>query len=356
MSDKRESATNSIREMKRHIYTPQVRDLVDPRHPFDWWRARESRALVNSNFSYTPPSHNSDSLITEVLRSGKPALIGRLGASEARFIGECFKLRRWERLGVSRDIGKYLHPRWKPRLREIDNGTGFLYEDWGSIDHFNNQYVAALKSTDVVGIWGTPFAWPERIALRNMSPIRAVPLEHTAPWLVARLSTFQLNQLRSAPYIPWSQALAGKRVVVVSPFTKTISSQFNVRHKLFPGHSYPEFELRLVKAPWITHASSRDGYGWRWHLDDLKRQLASEPFDVAMISAGALAYPLAHHAKNLGRVGIHAGGALQLFFGILGKRWESRPNIMAFVNESWTRPSRSETPPNALALDDGCYW
>lgn len=333
-----------------------MRDLIDPRHPIDWWRARKTRNLVDFESLDESGTQNSDSLIGGILKSGKPALIGRLGASEARFIGECFKLARWQKLGISRDIGKLCHPRWKPRLREIDNGTGFLFGDWDSFDFFTKQYVEALSSTDVLGAWGTAFAWPERLALRNMNPVNVVRIEHTSPWVTPRVGVTASHALVDSPREAWSLALSGKQVVVVSPFDETIRTQFKIRHKLFPSHTYPEFDLRLVRSPWITHKTVRAGHGWQWHLDHLKNMIASEPFDIALISAGPLAYPLAHHAKLLGKVGIHAGGALQLFFGILGRRWETRPSLMAFVNEHWTRPSVSETPPNALALDDGCYW
>lgn len=346
----------SIQVVSRHFYTPTVRDLIDPHHPVDWWRARETRKCVDFESLDESRTHNSDALIGGVLKSGKPALIGRLGASEARFIGECFKLARWQKLGISRDIGKHFHPRWKPRLREIDNGTGFLFGDWDSIDFFTKQYVAALSSTDVLGTWGTAFAWPERIALRNMNSAKVVRVEHTSPWVTPRVSAAVSNALVDAQREAWSMSLSGKQVVVVSPFDETIRAQFRIRQKLFPGREYPQFELRLVKAPWITHKTVGRGFGWQWHLDRLKHEIASESFDIALISAGPLAYPLAHHAKNLGKIGIHTGGALQLFFGILGKRWETRPSLMAFVNEHWTRPTVNETPPNAVALDDGCYW
>lgn len=342
--------------MSRYFYTPKLRDAVDSRHPIDWWRAREVRRVADFEELDKSTSQNSDSLIAEALHSGKPALIGRLGATEARFIGECLKMHRWRKIRVSRDIAKHIHPRWRPRLREMDNGTGFLASDWESIDRFTSQYVAALTSTDVLGAWGTAFAWPERIALRHMNPKKLVRIEHTAPWITPRFSDAIARDLAPAPRIAWSQALSGKRVVVVSPFTETIGAQFKIRHKLFPGFSYPEFELRLVKAPWITRNTIVGGHDWRWHLEALKQQVASAPFDVALISAGALAYPLALHAKEIGKVGIHAGGALQLFFGILGRRWEHRPSIVPFINDHWARPSTSETPPNALALDNGCYW
>ena len=337
------------------IYNSKVRDFVDPRHPIDLFRAREVRKLVNFSALDGSATENSDIVIGDVLRAGKPALIGRLGATEARFIGECMKISRSTRFRISRDAAKYLHPRWKPRLRDIHK-AGLFPRTWDEIDLFTNQYLAALESTDVLGAWRTAFAWPERIALQSMKPRKVVRLEHTAPWVAPRNRVALPEETVSYQPYPWSQMLEGKRVVVVSCFVDTISSQFKIRHKIFPGYKYPEFNLRLVRSPWLTKRQDAESHDWMWHLENLKQEIASEPFDVALIAAGAYAYPLAHHVKKIGKIGIHAGGALQLFFGILGRRWEVRPNVMSFVNEFWTRPHVSETPSHSLEIDDGCYW
>ncbi len=84
-------------------------------------------------------------------------------------------------------------------------------------------------------------------------------------------------------------------------------------------------------------------------------------FDIALISAGAYSYPLALHAKKMGKIGIHTGGGLQLFFGILGKRWEPKypetTNYLSnYINGYWVRPSAEETPENSKMIENGCYW
>jgi len=62
----------------------------------------------------------------------------------------------------------------------------------------------------------------------------------------------------------------------------------------------------------------------------------------------------------MGRIGIHAGGGLQLFFGIMGKRWEKNLEgenfLKDYVNGHWTRPSTKEKPLKADQVEDGCYW
>ena len=58
--------------------------------------------------------------------------------------------------------------------------------------------------------------------------------------------------------------------------------------------------------------------------------------------------------------GIHLGGAVQLLFGIKGKRWN---NNVRFVesswynkNEFWTSPLSEDIPKNYKLVEDGCYW
>ena len=66
--------------------------------------------------------------------------------------------------------------------------------------------------------------------------------------------------------------------------------------------------------------------------------------------------PLAAHVKDLGKQAVHMGGALQIFFGIKGGRWDENPKINRFYNEHWTRPLPSETPQTFQNVEEGCYW
>jgi hypothetical protein len=88
----------------------------------------------------------------------------------------------------------------------------------------------------------------------------------------------------------------------------------------------------------------------------MEQKMEEIDFDIALVSAGAYSYPLALKAKELGKIGIHSGGGLQLFFGIMGGRWENDSNVLSKQNEYWIRPSENETPENAKGVEGGCYW
>jgi hypothetical protein len=85
-------------------------------------------------------------------------------------------------------------------------------------------------------------------------------------------------------------------------------------------------------------------------------QMSSIAFDCAIVGAGAWSLPLVAHAKLLGKWAIHLGGSTQILFGIKGGRWDTMPQISAFYNDAWTRPSAVETPSEIKKIENGCYW
>jgi hypothetical protein len=91
---------------------------------------------------------------------------------------------------------------------------------------------------------------------------------------------------------------------------------------------------------------------WFEGVEELKKAMTKQEFDVAIIGAGAWSLPLAAHAKTLGKIGLHLGGTLNLLFGIRGGRFDDR----GFYNDNWIRPVNSERPSNFNLMENGAYW
>lgn len=86
----------------------------------------------------------------------------------------------------------------------------------------------------------------------------------------------------------------------------------------------------------------------------MKHKIDSINYDICLIGCGAYGFPLAAYIKRQGKQAIHVGGALQLLFGIKGRRWdEMYQNV---YNEYWVRPSKNETPQTSGNVEGGCYW
>jgi hypothetical protein len=155
---------------------------------------------------------------------------------------------------------------------------------------------------------------------------------------------------------PWTEALRGKKVLVVSPFAGTIEKQYRKRELLFSNpKTLPEFRLSTIAAV-QSQAYEPCGFSdWFAALDHMKGQIDRADFDIALISAGAYAMHLAHHCKTIGKKGFQMAGTGQLLFGIKGRRWveHGEPDYM---NGHWVFPAADERPAKAELVEDGCYW
>ena len=153
----------------------------------------------------------------------------------------------------------------------------------------------------------------------------------------------------------WTSALAGKRVLVVHPFAKSIERQYGEnRARLFadPG-LLPEFKSLCTVEAVQTIAGNTAGFNsWFDALEHMEAEIAAKDFDVALIGCGAYGFPLAAFVKGLGRQAVHLGGVLQIYFGIKGKRWDGS----GLYNEHWISPSSEERPRGLGKVEEGCYW
>lgn len=156
---------------------------------------------------------------------------------------------------------------------------------------------------------------------------------------------------------PWSRALAGKKVLVVHPFAKTIEAQYQKRKHLWANPDVlPESELHTIKAVQTIAGEKSEFDTWFDALHYMEHQMDAIDYDIAIIGCGAYGFSLAAHAKRMGKKAIHLGGATQILFGIKGKRWDDMPDVNKFYNEYWVYPSSEETPKHKDRVEGGCYW
>lgn len=167
---------------------------------------------------------------------------------------------------------------------------------------------------------------------------------------------------------PWSQALAGKKVLVVTPFDESVREQYEKRDMLFKGTEIlPQFDLKIYKALQTTGDLKDERFStWFEALEYMYEEIKKIDYDIALLGCGAYGFPLAAKIKADGRQAIHMGGVLQILFGIMGKRWDGtgpnsethkmREDIAKYYNEYWTYPKKSETPESAGRVEYGPYW
>jgi hypothetical protein len=305
--------------------------------PIDWIKSRRVAKAINNQ--------DADFQISTIIRNGQPALVGRLGGTEARFLGAFLKLSKFVNLGMPLSVAWKLFPKWRKRSSDIHVLSGFYFDSWIDIRNFVKLYLDALANTDILGAWGVAFTWIESRQFKDNSK-RLIPVGFTAPWI----EPYSKNS------VPWCLSLSGKRVLVISGFSETFASQHKRISHIFIDVPYPKFELTTIKAPLVSGLRDPSGKSWFELLDEMKEEIQQIDFDIALIAAGAFSYPLADFVKTQGKIGIHCGGGLQLFFGVMGNRWNNSPEVLKFVNEFWVRPSPQERPKTADSIEDACYW
>ncbi|GLB48659.1 hypothetical protein [Neptunitalea lumnitzerae] len=295
------------------------------------------------------PDVASDYLFQE-MNNEKPSMIARFGSTELTTMVNYLGVNQTNKSALGYITGKNLQWWWNENtLQQMNRWSGFFPPTKEKVSEFCELMMKDMKLVDVLGSWVPD----EKYFVDSMS-CKVVHLRLLEPFWAKN---------------PWTKALEGKKVLVVHPFASTILEQYKRRDLLFDNPDVlPKFEsLGVIQAVQTLGSSDTEFKDWFDALDSMKRKIDNSDYDVCLIGAGAYGFPLAAHVKRQGKKAVHLGGALQLLFGIKGKRWED-PNYgvkewgipygsySELMNEYWVRPQITEKPKTADAVEGACYW
>ena len=281
----------------------------------------------------------SQDMISKALSEGKPFAAGRLGTTEGDIV--------WWRIR---------HPERAMPAALLKNGktlSGIFPVSQSAAIEFANSYLEAVGNLDLLGVRNQDFFSGYHTMEREV-------IERTRPnWLC---SIEDLSPLGTSD--SWVKALSGKKVLIIHPFSKTIQSQYQQnRRDIFLDKDWlPDFHLQVYKPFQTQGPETPEGKATTWikSLEIMLDEVSRFSFDVALISAGAYGLPLATGIKSSGRSALHIGGALQLFFGIRGGRWDrvsdQYPILSKYYSTAWVRPTKDETPDWSKSVEGGAYW
>ncbi len=289
-------------------------------------------------------------VIYETLTSDKPCMIGRFGSNELLCLITYLGVKENNRDILSYISGKSSAWWWNEQnLVNMNVVAGFFPPTIKNFEHFCQLMLEDIPQVDVLGSW-----------LMGESNVKNY-LTATHRVHLRLLEPFWSDD-------PWTKALSGKKILVVHPFAETILHQYANRRNLFKNPTIlPTFtSLHVIQAVQPEAGNNRFN-DWFEALDYMKREIDKSDYDICLIGCGAYGFHLAAHIKRSGKKAVHLGGALQLLFGIKGKRWEdpnygvkkwgisvgSYPNLM---NEYWVRPGNIYKPINAQEVEGACYW
>jgi hypothetical protein len=273
--------------------------------------------------------------IKRVIESNQPFFIGRIAGIE---------------LKVAYEVENYIRSSILIQDRfELENNAGIHVTSEESLRDYAKQLLSSYDHCTMIAEWETTG--------------KVFTLTGTGQQFIStRTPTIpKIDALALEPYYyqdSWMNSVTGKRILIIHPFVQTIEKQIKQLPLLFPGRSwFSNCTFECVSPP-VTLAGNHQGMDWREHYREFKEKLAAiGEFDIALVAAGGYGmlvsdFIFTHMKKSV----IYVGGALQLFFGIIGKRWFDNKRIMELVNDDWVRPLSSEKPSNCIRVEKGCYW
>ena len=221
-------------------------------------------------------------------------------------------------------------------LNDIYKLSGFYPVTEESLNLFTKEMLTSIKEIDLLGSW----VKGEDRYEQHMSNVKVCDLKMLEPYLSNK---------------PWSKALEGKKVLIIHPLSSLIRNQFEKkRNHLFKNKDIlPAFELKTLQTPITYPESGSQSKSWFDNLNQLTNDALEIDFEIAIIGCGSYGMPLAARIKKAGKKSIHLGGAVQILFGIKGKRWDKIESFRNMYNKYWVYPSSVKVYKD---VEGGCYW
>lgn len=239
-------------------------------------------------------------------------------------------------------------------LHQLVNNSGIFVKTQDDIREYVTAMLRSFQHCTLFGIWDRP-SWPAQEFLINIAKKPVVQAQALEPFYF----------LDRGPGNNWMETLKGKSVLVISPFVKTFQEQIDSGRlaRAFDSEWFKDTTFSFCKPP-FTLAGNHQDRVWQDHMmefkERLRTQIAIQKPDVCLASCGGYGMPICDFlVQELGISAIYVGGALQLFFGVLGNRWLTNETIQKYVKanpSAWVKPSEEERPPNLQRVEGGCYW
>lgn len=242
-------------------------------------------------------------------------------------------------------------------IAELENNAGIHTTSYTSLKEYATRLLEAYTACSFIA------EWPMEGDVFQITGMGQEFIARQTP-TIPKGSALSLEPYYMDPSehaLSWITALQGKRILILHPFVHTFQKQLAHLSELYPGRSWMEgCEFHFLRPP-LTLAGNHGSKDWKEHYEacllQLQQHLQQHPVDIALVGAGGYGMLLAHALLREFKVStIYVGGALQLFFGVIGKRWFTNKQVMALMNPRWTRPVKEDQPLAYQRVERGCYW
>lgn len=271
--------------------------------------------------------------ITQKLVNSQNFIIPRISGIENN-IAVFAKIGR-DKISIPPDIMDY----FKNMVPVMKNNMGIKLSSIASIMKYSDMYLKAFDNADMYCGWESQGNYILYIAQSHAYMKNAYKNKQIV-WAYA-LDIFHYIYGK-----PWTHALRGKRILIISPFESRILEKIPIRSKIYQKDGpdaaqhidlFPGCEILTITPP-QTQADKQSREFDVELVDFFKRVDAlGDTYDIALVSAGGYENLICNHIYESGKSSVCVGDVLQMYFGIIGNQWlQERPDIVRmFMNKHW---------------------
>jgi hypothetical protein len=284
--------------------------------------------------------------IAATLAANKNFVIPRISGIENNVA--CFARAAAERRGAIPGVEAYL----QGIVPAMKRNAGVALSNRGAMLRYADGYLRAFEQCEMFAAWESWGDCIPHIADSHRFMMERYGSTREVVW------AYSLDVFNYIKAEPWTLALRGKRVLVVSAFAESIRAKIPVREKIYGVDLFPECEITVILPPQTQGDNPSREFDEELRDFLLRLDAVADTYDVALLSCGGYCNHVCAHLFSTGKSAIYVGGTLQMMFGILGVRWiKETPDVLRlYWNEHWSRPAASERPRGFETIEGGCYF
>ena len=304
-----------------------------------------NKPLINPKLRYNIQEENNELrlYLEDKIKNNTNFILPRISGIENNFayLGVCIANNK-----LTKEEYNYINN----VIKSMKNNAGIKLTSIKSILKYSELYLEAFNLCDAYFDWDKSGNYIQHIALSH--DFITNNFEKNKFWA---LSLDIFNNIHNNP---WTQALNGKRLLIISPFIESMKSKLDILPEIYGVDIFPNCEFIFLKPPQTHAAMPSDEFDIELERFIEEIKIIKDDFDIALCSCGGYANLVCSEIFKLNKSAIYVGGVLQMFFGIYGTRWlKEKPEILRiYMNKHWSRPSENEKPSGHNNIENGCYW
>jgi hypothetical protein len=306
---------------------------------------KNNEPLINPKLRYNIQEENNElrSYLEDKIKNNTNFILPRISGIENNFayLGVCIANNK-----LTKEEYNYINN----VIKSMKNNAGIKLTSIKSILKYSELYLDAFKLCDAYFDWDKTGNYIQHIALSH--DFITTNFNKNKFWALSLDIFYNIHNN------PWTQALNGKRLLIISPFIESMKSKLDILPEVYGVDLFPNCEFIFLKPPQTHAAMPSDEFDIELErfIEEIKK--IKDDFDIALCSCGGYANLVCAEIFKMNKSAIYVGGVLQMFFGIYGNRWlTEKPEILRiYMNKHWSRPSENEKPEGHTNIEKGCYW